>query len=450
MTDLRTRFRTLDDLRARAPDLWNEIEERAMATEPRRTGTNRWVLIAVVALLLVAIAGVALVGSGIIRLPIVVEASVEPSATADGSALPSATPEATTAQSVSPSSTPAQAVPTWTATGEMVEATRATATLLANGQVLATGGSGPIPDSPLNSAELFDPTSGSWTATGSMVGFHAGHTATLLSDGTVLVAGGGGGGGTSTTAELYDTNTGTWSATGAMVEGGGNLATLLLDGRVLVAGGGVGTFAELYDPASGTWSATGSMVEVRGGATITVLLDGRVLVTGGQSFGVGTAELYDPTTETWTATASLSAGRIDHTAVLLPDGTVLVAGGYTYDATGNNGTALASAELYDPITETWNATGSMAAARAGQAAALLSDGTVLVAGGQDIRDNAGLGNVATAELYDPTSRAWTATPEMIEARYLHSATLLLDGRVLVTGGGSTSPTAELYDPDGNP
>ena len=235
-----------------------------------------------------------------------------------------------------------------------------------------------------------------------------------------------------------------------MVEGGGNLATLLLDGRVLVAGGGVGTFAELYDPASGTWSATGSMVEVRGGATITVLLDGRVLVTGGQSFGVGTAELYDPTTETWTATASLSAGRIDHTAVLLPDGTVLVAGGYTYDATGNNGTALASAELYDPITETWTATGSMAAARAGLAAALLSDGTVLVAGGQDIRDNAGLGNVATAELYDPTSRAWTATPEMIEARYLHSATLLLDGRVLVTGGGSTSPTAELYDPDGNP
>jgi N-acetylneuraminic acid mutarotase len=188
------------------------------------------------------------------------------------------------------------------------------------------------------------------------------------------------------------------------------------------------------------------MVEVRGEATITLLSDGRVLVAGGQSFGVGTAELYDPTTGTWTATASMSAGRIDHTAVLLPDGQVLVTGGYTYDTTGNNGTALSSAELYDPSTGTWTATGSIAQARAGQTATLLSDGTVLVSGGQDIRNNAGLGNLATAELYDPIGGTWTATAQMVEARYGHTATLLLDGRVLVFGGGSTAATAELYDP----
>ena len=231
-----------------------------------------------------------------------------------------------------------------------------------------------------------------------------------------------------------------------MVEGqGGHLAALLLDGRVLIAGGGLVT-AQLYDPVSGTWTATGNMVEVRGEATITVLPDGRVLVAGGQSFGVGTAELYDPNTGTWTATGSMAEGRIDHTAVLLPDGRVLVTGGYTYDSTGNNGTALSSAELYDPDTGEWTATGSMAEARAGLAATLLSDGTVLVTGGQDIRNNAALGNLATAELYDPASGTWTATAEMIEARYGHFATLLLDGRVLVSGGGETSATAELYDP----
>jgi hypothetical protein len=447
MTDLQTRFRALDSLRA--PDLWNEIEERAMAAEPRRTGTNRWVLIAVVALLAAAMVGAALVGSGIIKLPIVVEASMEPSGAASVVPAPSATAEATTAPSAAPSSTPAQAVPAWTVTGNMI-ASRETVTLLLDGTVLATGGSGPIPDSPLAEADLYDPDSGAWSATGNMVAPHGGHTATRLSDGRVLVAGGGSAVGPLTFAELYDPVSGTWSATGEMVEGqGGHLATLLLDGRVLVAGGGLVT-AQLYDPDTGSWTATGDMVEVRGEATITLLLDGRVLVTGGQSFGVGTAELYDPSTGTWTATGSMAEGRIDHSSVLLPDGRVLVTGGYTYDSTGNNGTALSSAELFDPSTGTWTATGSMAAARAGLGAALLSDGNVLVMGGQDMRNNAGLGSVATAELFDPVSGTWTDTADMIEARYGHMATLLLDGRVLVLGGGSTPATAELYDPGGNP
>ena len=405
-------------------------------------------LIAAALLLLVAIAGVALVGSGILKLPVTVDASLTPS-TAE-----SATPSASADASAAASATPVEQPPaSWTATGDMIEATRETATLLLDGTVLVTGGYGPIPDSPLASADLYDPDSETWSATGSMVGFHGGHTVTRLSDGTVLVAGGGSAAGPLTSAELYDPVSGSWSATGEMVEGhGSHLASLLLDGRVLVAGGGLSpsfvnlATAELYDPGSGTWSATGDMVAVRGGATITLLGDGRVLVAGGQFFGVGTAELFDPNTGTWTATGSMAEGRIDHTAVLLPDGRVLVTGGYTLDSTGNNATALPSAELYDPSTGTWTATGSMAQARARQAATLLSDGTVLVAGGQDFRNNTGLGNLATAELYDPISGTWTATAEMIEARLYHTATLLLDGRVLVAGG-STSASAELYNPD---
>jgi N-acetylneuraminic acid mutarotase len=447
MTDLRTRFRALDDLRA--PDLWAEIQQRAMAAEPRRTGTNRWVLIAVVALLLVAVAAVALVGSGLIKLPVVVDASVEPSATADDSALPSQT------GSAAASETPDEQVPaSWTSTGSMVEATRETATLLLNGQVLVTGGFGPIPDSPLAAADLYDPGSRTWSVTGSMVTPHGGHTATLLSDGTVLVAGGGSGSGPLASAELYDPGSGTWSVTADMVEGrGGHLATRLLDGTVLLAGGGNSpslATAELYDPSSRTWSATGNMIEVRADATMTLLSDGRVLVAGGQFFGVGTAELYDPSSRTWTATASMSAGRIGHAAVLLSDGKVLVSGGYAYDRTGNNAIWLASAELYDPVSETWTATGSMVEARDGQTATLLADGTVLVAGGQSAFGNEGQGILATAELYDPISRTWTGTAEMSEARYGHMATLLLDGQVLVSGGGGTSASAELYRSDDNP
>jgi hypothetical protein len=444
MTDLRTRFSTLDDLRA--PDLWNEIQQRAMAAEPRSTGPNRWVLIAVVALLLVAIAGLALVGSGIFKLPLTVDAS--PTAFATESAAPSATADASAAASA----TPVERAPaSWTATGSMVEATRETATLLLNGQVLVTGGYGPIPDSPLAAADLYDPGSGTWSVTASMLIPRGGHTATLLSDGTVLVAGGGSGSGPLASAELYDPDSGTWSVTADMVEGrGGHLATRLLDGTVLLAGGGNSpslATAELYDPISRTWSATGNMIEVRADATMTLLSDGRVLVAGGQFFGVGTAELYDPSRQTWTATASMSAGRIGHAAVLLSDGKVLVSGGYAFDRTGNNATWLASAELYDPVSETWSAAGSMVEARDGQTATLLADGTVLVAGGQS--GNEGQGNLATAELYDPISRTWTGTAEMFEARYGHLATLLDDGQVLVSGGGSTS-SAELYRSDDNP
>jgi large repetitive protein len=183
-------------------------------------------------------------------------------------------------------------------------------------------------------------------------------------------------------------------------------ATLLSDGRVLIAGGNPGTWkydcqclasAEIYNPKTGTFSHTGPMATARAWYTATRLVDGRVLVAGGADpYGTmyASAEIYDPKTGTFTPTGPMTEGRVFHAAVLLPDGRVLVEGGGTdYE----NVHFLASAELYDPKTGTWAATGSMAAGRNSQTAtSLLTDGRVLVAGG--------FGNpapLASAEIYDP-------------------------------------------------
>jgi hypothetical protein len=242
-----------------------------------------------------------------------------------------------------------------------------------------------------------------------------------------------------------------FSSTGAM-----NQARLiaaaapLASGKVLVAGGNSQTgplaTAEVYDPATGAWSLTaGPMTEARTYHTATLLPSGLVLVAGGARPRNGppdvlaTAELYDPATDTWSPTGPMNVARLQHTATLLASGKVLVAGGNSQ--TG----ALATAEVYDPATGTWTLTaGPMNEGRGAHTATSLSSGQVLLAGGAGSG-----GNSSTAEVYDPATGTWSPTGPMSEARSNHTATLLPSGLVLAAGGtvfGSNSPAAELYDP----
>jgi hypothetical protein len=205
------------------------------------------------------------------------------------------------------------------------------------------------------------------------------------------------------------------------------------------------TSAELYDPRRGEWTPTGRMTDGRIGATATLLPDGRVLVAGGDMHNARRAELYDSGTERWTPTDSMADSRRGHTATLLLDGRVLVVGGfsgsaYTVDGPCSAGPAACSAELYDPSDGRWSATGGVHADRIGHAATLLLDGRVLIVGlGTDSAP-------VSAELYHPRSGRWTTTASPARTRGF-TATRLLDGEVLATGGFSrNSRVAELYEP----
>jgi hypothetical protein len=295
---------------------------------------------------------------------------------------------------------------TFTKTGSMTTGRDDhTAALLSDGRVLIVGGEGYEASA---SAELYDPKAGAFTATGPPITARYSHTATLLADGRVLIVGGygvpvgpwpSGGQPVLASAELYDPKTGTFSPTGSMAAGRfGHTATLLSDGRVLIVGGSnhddpgvrrVASSAELYDPATGAFSQTGSTTTDRVDHKATLLTDGRVLIAGG-SWRDGSAEVYDPKTGTFTRTGSMTTDREFHTATLLSDGRVLIAGGRAVTAN------LASAELYDRKTGAFSPAGSMTSYRYLHTSTLLSDGRVLIAGGAT-----GMGQLASAEMYRP-------------------------------------------------
>ena len=344
---------------------------------------------------------------------------------------------------------------TWTATGSLTTGGRAlhTATALRDGRVLITGGWNG--SAALSSAEIYDPAAGTFSATGSMSTARANHRQRILFDGQVLITGGFDSGGTPiASAEIYNPATGTFSATaGPMAEPRyAHSVNTVGDGKVLVAGGfGAGgaelATAELFNPATGTFTAAGSLAHARAHHNSTVLPAGKVLVIGGHGGGgvLGSTELYDPESNTFTAGPTLNQARQSPSAYLLPNGLVLVSAGNNnisgdWDIQTN---FLSSAELYDPATQIFTTTGSKMNATSNGNSILLWTGKFLAMGG----------GTNAAELYTPempgTPETWVATGNMVSPRTGHLWNLLDDGRVLIAGGlnsaGNPTASAELYD-----
>lgn len=313
-----------------------------------------------------------------------------------------------------------------------------TATLLPDGRVLIAGGMRRNQDF-YRSAELFDPKTGKFSATGGMLVGRVGHVAVLLRSGKVLIAGGWIGYGVTDEAELYDPATGKFTAIASMnIKRGRPEATLLRDGNVLITGGadggGAGTnivSAEIFDATSLKFRPTGSMHTARIAHSATLLADGRVLIAGGRGSEVNaSAEIYDPKTGAFTETGRMLSARYKHTAGLLPDGRVLIAGGS--DDRDWNGT-LSSAEVYDPQRGTFAATGPLNKARfkLPNEAVRLRSGQLLIAGGN-----------REAEVYDKQTGKFTIVAgDTGDARHYMSETLLNDGRVLLAGGYAYTPEA---------
>jgi Galactose oxidase, central domain len=348
-------------------------------------------------------------------------------------------------------------------TGTMhVERIGHTATLLKDGKVLIVGGGDAT-------AELFDPASGTSSFTGVPVMGRLGATATLLSDGRVLIAGGlgltAGPDGhlpLLNTAEIFDPATGTFGSTGTMVQARQqHIATLLEDGKVLIAGGYFGYIcftasAELFDPATGTFSPTGFMLSERVGHTATLLASGEVLVVGGSNgcapdaaddppWDPLFAELYEPNSGSFQGAGNMSTTRIHHATVRSTNGKVLVLGGIpSLQNLHEQPPNPSYAEVYDRVADSFSPITGLTISPARYTATLMSSGMVLIVGGK------GTAGTSTTEvqLLDPSSGVLTPTGALGTARVGHTATLLQDGRVLVAGGtdanGNALATAELY------
>lgn len=290
-----------------------------------------------------------------------------------------------------------------------------TATRLADGRILLVGGSQSTDDFPL-AVNAFDPATGLIHQVAPLDAPRHGHSATLLPDGRVLVI------------------------------GGYNLPQQWLSD------------AEVYDPERDTWTIVSPRYSHGLTHSATVMPDGRVLVVGGNT-GSGRStdrvEIFDPLTSAWTEAQPLAADRANHTAQLLADGRVLVAGGWGGANTPIDGDAL----LYDPRSDTWTATGPMVQPRIWAQSVRLLDGRVLVAGGITLKDQYIPRISASAEIYDPASNTWTVAPDMAQPRYSHFLTVRPDGQVLVFGGArdwdccytrdSFVRELELYDPVAN-
>lgn len=336
----------------------------------------------------------------------------------------------------------------------------ATVVVLDDGRTLLAGGLGEE-GVVLASAEVFDPDTSMFAATGTMTVAGAQRPGLLLDDGSVLVAGGYGADQRAlAAAEGYDPDSGTFTSMGPMSAGRlGHGMSHLPDGDVLVSGGGsaedttdvyagrrLASSTERFELASGAFGPAPSMSQARFGHAQVALHDGRTLVAGGTDGfqALATAEVYDGSTRRFEPTGSLAEPRADFAAVVLLDGRVLMLGGVRASPPATQDDYLDSAEVYDPVTDTFARVGSMTTPRRWCSATLLPDGRVLVVGGRDA-----IGSLITAEVFDPRSESFTPTGDLTVPGFGLGAVTLPDGRVLVTGGANEFGVlrrAEVWDP----
>ncbi len=320
---------------------------------------------------------------------------------------------------------------------------------LPDGKVLVVGGyntlSGKFETKPeffLKSAEIYDPSTNTWRATGAMNHPRFGAAVVALPKlGQVLAAGGGAAEDNTTissSAEVFDPRAGTWKVATPMGSCRMSPSAAVLASGDVVLVGGIGcdgkaqASTEIFHAATGDWTPAASMQQARWGHSSTVLPDGRILVVGGRSTPprveqeevLSSAEIYDPGRDSWTPTSSLHVARALHVAALLTSSKVIVAGGHGQDPADIH-SSTSTAELYDPATGTWTDTGSMRAGREEGGAMLLSDGTVLVAGG---------GQQVTTEIYHPASGEWSPSGTMNGIHDDAQLVMLDTGDVLVAGG----------------
>jgi Kelch motif len=286
------------------------------------------------------------------------------------------------------------------------------------------------------------------------------HRANLLNDGRVLVTGGGNDAGILSSSEVYDPNSDTWAPAGSLNSPRSrHVAVVLSNGQVLVAGGRATRggpslpSAELYDPEANAWTATGSMASARFNFAAVRLFDGRVLVSGGLDPTaapriLASAEVHDPAAGSWAHTRHMLNARFGHAMTLLSDGRVLVAGGNT---PGGDDAPTRTAEIYDPGDSSWTMIDNMHVARSFFSAAMLADQTVLVAGGNTYPLET---RTATAEIYEPVTEKWRSTGSMAVARggfgMPRQSVTLADGAVLIAGDVhddlAQGASVELYEP----
>jgi hypothetical protein len=331
----------------------------------------------------------------------------------------------------------------WQTVGDLKDSRHGhTATLLTDGSVLVTGGEGqkagqfPI----LASAERFDPQTNTFNTLDPLNEGRALHKAVRLQDGRVLIIGGINEDGVLASAELFDPATGRFAPVGAMlVPRFVAVASLLPDGRVLVAGGAGDDFkalasAELFDPATGEFQETGSMTVPRALHTAVTLRDGRIAIIGGkdeENQSIRRIEIYNPQTGTFSPMGETTPGRQGATAHLLPSGSILVVGGLDVDAQGNP-LPNNSIEVYDPDTGQSVITDTLQEARFSHVAVSLEDGRILVAGGWPREDPKAL--LRSAALINPETGKATATEPLPSERADAAGVLLPGGHVLVVGG----------------